>query len=134
MQNVGERLRLYAKLDKAADEPALTQILTGIEDRFGPLPGEVLQLADVVRLRWQGCRAGFERLTLKRDTLKGYLPAGDEHKEFFQGEQFGRILNYVQRHPRAANLKERKEQLIVTIEGVASLDKARKVMGELVEE
>ncbi len=133
VQNVGERLRLYAKLDKAPDEPALSHILAGIEDRFGPLPGELLQLADVVRLRWQGCRAGFERLTLKRDTLKGYLPAGDDHKEYFQGEQFGRILNYVQTHPRAANLKERKEQLIVTIEGVASLDKARKVMGEIVE-
>ncbi len=61
-------------------------------------------------------------------------PVSDEPKDFFQGDQFGRILNYVQTHPRAASLKERKEQLIVTIENVPSLDKARKVMGELVEE
>ena len=33
--------------------------------------------------------------------------------------------------PRTANLKERKDQLIVTIEHVASLDKARAVMGEV---
>lgn len=134
VSNVGERLRLYARLDKATQESELMKVLAGIEDRFGLLPAEVLQLADVVRLRWQGSRAGFERLTLKRDTLKGYLPAGDEHKDFFQGEQFGRILNFVQTHPRSANLKERKEQLIVTIEQVPTLDKARKLMAELIDE
>lgn len=57
----------------------------------------------------------------------------NNHKAFFQGEQFGRILNYVQRHPRAASLKERKDQLIVTIENVGTLAKAQQVMQELVE-
>ena len=78
-------------------------------------------LADIVRLRWQACRVGFAKITLKRDTLKGYLPAHDDHKAYFQGEQFGTILNYMQTHPRTARLKEHKAQLIVTFEEVRSI-------------
>ena len=48
------------------------------------------------------------------------MPADDDHKAYFQGEQFGTILNYVQTHPRTASLKEKKEQLIVTFDEVKS--------------
>jgi transcription-repair coupling factor (superfamily II helicase) len=59
------------------------------------------------------------------------LPAGDDHKAYFQGEQFGTILNYVQTHPRTASLKEKKDQLIVTFDEVKSLQQAKRVMSEL---
>ncbi len=131
VQSVSERLQLYARLDRAKNEAELGAILTSIEDRFGPLPAEVTLLADVVRLRWLGCQVGFQRLTLKRDTLKGYLPAGAAHQEFFQGEGFGQILNYVQTHPRTAALKDRKEQLIVSVQEVPSLHRAMTVLREM---
>ena len=131
VNNVSERLQLYAKLDRAQKPEELRKLLAGMVDRFGPLPPEVEQLADIVRLRWQACKVGFEKITLKRDTLKGFLPASEEHKQYFQGEQFGTILNYVQTHPRTASLKERKEQLIVTFEEVRSLQQAKRVMSEL---
>ncbi|GAA4367364.1 transcription-repair coupling factor [Hymenobacter saemangeumensis] len=129
--NVSERLQLYAKLDRAQKPEELRKLLAGMVDRFGPLPPEVEQLADIVRLRWQACKLGFEKITLKRDTLKGFLPASEEHKPYFQGEEFDTILNYVQTHPRTASLKERKEQLIVTFEEVRSLQQAKRVMSEL---
>ena len=100
-------------------------------DRFGPLPPEVEQLADIVRLRWQACQVGFTKITLKRNTLKGFLPADDDHKAYFQGEQFGTILNYVQTHARTASLKEKKDQLIVTFEEVRSIEQAKRVLAEL---
>jgi transcription-repair coupling factor (superfamily II helicase) len=131
VSNVSERLQLYAKLDRAQKPEELQKLLTSMTDRFGPLPPEVQQLADIVRLRWQACKVGFTKITLKRDTLKGYLAADDEHKAYFQGEQFGTILNYVQTHPRTAKLKEHKEQLIVTFDEVRSIQQAKKVLTEL---
>ena len=131
VSNVSERLQLYAKLDRAQKPEELRKLLASMVDRFGPLPPEVEQLADIVRLRWQACKVGFNKITLKRDTLKGYLPADDDHKAYFQGEQFGTILNYVQTHPRTAKLKEHKAQLIVTFEEVRSIQQAKRVLSEL---
>ncbi|MBF9221929.1 transcription-repair coupling factor [Hymenobacter ruricola] len=131
VSNVSERLQLYAKLDRAQKPEELQKLLTSMTDRFGPLPSEVEQLADIVRLRWQACKVGFTKITLKRDTLKGYLAADDDHKAYFQGEQFGTILNYVQTHPRTAKLKEHKEQLIVTFDEVRSIQQAKRVLSEL---
>ena len=131
VSNVSERLQLYAKLDRAQKPEELRKLLASMVDRFGPLPPEVEQLADIVRLRWQACKVGFSKITLKRDTLKGYLPADDDHKAYFQGEQFGTILNYVQTHPRTAKLKEHKAQLIVTFEEVRSIQQAKRVLSEL---
>ncbi|GAB2964000.1 transcription-repair coupling factor [Hymenobacter coalescens] len=129
--SVSERLQLYSKLDRAREPEELRRLLTSMVDRFGPLPPEVEQLADIVRLRWQACRVGFSKVSLKKDTLKGYLDAGEGHEPYFQGEQFGQILNYVQTHPRRASMKERKEQLIVTITDVPGVLPARELMNEL---
>ena len=131
VSNVSERLQLYAKLDRAEKPEALRKLLASMVDRFGPLPVEVEQLADLVRLRWQAGRLGFAKLTLKRDTLKGYLPAGPDHQAYFQGDQFGDILNYVQTHARSASMKERKEQLVITFEEIKSIPQAKKVLAEL---
>ncbi|WP_035559028.1 transcription-repair coupling factor [Hymenobacter sp. IS2118] len=131
VSNVSERLQLYAKLDRAQKPAELQKLLTSMTDRFGPLPPEVEQLAEIVRLRWQACAVGFTKITLKRNTLKGFLPAGEEHQAYFQGDQFGTILNYVQTHARTASLKEKKEQLIVTFEEVHSIQQAKCVLSEL---
>ena len=87
-------------------------------------------MADIVRLRWQACHVGFEKLTLKKNLLKGYIPATN-NEAFFQGEQFGTILNYLQTHPRSASMKERKEQLIISIEDVKSVQIAKRILSEL---
>ncbi|KUG08181.1 transcription-repair coupling factor [Solirubrum puertoriconensis] len=131
VSNVSERLRLYSKLDRAKEPEELRRLLVSMEDRFGPLPPEVEQLADIVRLRWQGSRVGFEKISLKKGTLKGYLRAGEGSEAYFQGEQFGQILNYVQTHPRTSRMKERKDQLIISIDDVRDVLHARELMNEL---
>ncbi|MCB2376382.1 transcription-repair coupling factor [Hymenobacter sp. BT635] len=130
VSNVSERLQLYSKLDRVKGPEELRKLVAGIVDRFGPLPAEVEQLADIVRLRWQACNVGFEKLTLKKNLLKGYIPATN-NEAFFQGEQFGTILNYIQTHPRSASMKERKEQLIISIEEVKSVGAAKRILSEL---
>ncbi|TGE09836.1 transcription-repair coupling factor [Hymenobacter fodinae] len=128
--NVSERLQLYSKLDRAKNAEELRKVLNGMVDRFGPLPAEVEQLADIVRLRWQACDAGFEKLTLKKNLLKGFIPATNNER-YFQGPTFGNILSYVQTHPRSASMKERKEQLIISIEDVKNVQAAQRILSEL---
>ena len=130
VSNVSERLQLYSKLDRAKNPEELRKLLAGIVDRFGPLPEEVEQLADIVRLRWQACHAGFEKLALKKNLLKGFIPALNNER-YFQGDTFGSILSYVQTHPRSASMKERKEQLILSIEDVKSVQSAQRILREL---
>ncbi|WP_434086400.1 transcription-repair coupling factor [Hymenobacter canadensis] len=133
VSSVSERLQLYSKLDRAKNAEELRKLLTGIVDRFGPLPEEVEQLADIVRLRWLACQTGFEKLTLKKNLLKGFIPATN-NEPYFQGATFGNILSYVQTHPRSASMKERKEQLIISFEDVKSVQAAKRILNELVSE
>ncbi|WP_139925504.1 transcription-repair coupling factor [Hymenobacter sp. DG01] len=130
VSSVSERLQLYSKLDRAKSPEDLRKVINGMVDRFGPLPQEVEQLADIVRLRWQACQVGFEKLTLKKNLLKGFIPATNNER-YFQSDTFGNILSYVQTHPRSASMKERKEQLILSVEDVKNVQAAKRILSEL---
>jgi transcription-repair coupling factor (superfamily II helicase) len=131
VNNVSERLQLYAKLDRAQKPEELAKLVASMTDRFGPLPEQVQQLVDIVKLRWQASKLGFDKLTLKRETLRAYLPAGPGHEAYFQGEQFGVILNFVQTHPRTARMKDQKDKLQVTIDGIKNVGMAQRLLVEL---
>jgi transcription-repair coupling factor (superfamily II helicase) len=131
VNNVSERLQLYAKLDRAQRPDELKKLVDSIIDRFGPLPEQVQVLVDVVKLRWLASQLGFEKVTLKRDTLRAYLPAGPGTESYFQGERFGRILNFVQTHPRTARMKEQKDKLQVSIDAIRGVGMAQQLLVEL---
>jgi len=131
VNNVSERLQLYAKLDRAQKPEELARLVASMTDRFGPLPEQVQQLVDIVKLRWQAAKLGLEKLTLKRETLRAYLPAGPGHEAYFQGEQFGLILNFVQTHPRTARMKDQKDKLQVTFDGIRGVGMAQQLLAKL---
>ncbi|MGV3588301.1 MAG: transcription-repair coupling factor [Adhaeribacter sp.] len=126
VSNISERLNLYSKLDSVKDKESLDKIQNSITDRFGPLPPEVVQLIDIVKLRWEAQKLGFEKLSIKKEIMRGYLPA-ENNDRYFQGETFGKILKYVQQHSRTSRLKESKDKLQVIFENVDSVDKAKAI-------
>jgi transcription-repair coupling factor (superfamily II helicase) len=128
VNNVSERLQLYAKLDRAQKPEELAKLVASMTDRFGPLPEQVQVLADVVKLRWLASKLGFEKVTLKRETLRAYLPAGPGTESYFQGERFGRLLNFVQTHARTARMKEQKDKLQLTFDGIHNVGMAHKLL------
>ncbi|MBA9078368.1 transcription-repair coupling factor [Rufibacter quisquiliarum] len=130
ISNISERLQMYSKLDSVKDLESLDKLVEGMVDRFGPLPPEVQQLVAIVKMRWEACRLGFEKLTIKKETIKGYIPS--QHNEaYFQSETFSRILQYVQQHSRRSRLKEAKDKLIVIIEDIRTLEAAKAIFEEL---
>jgi len=115
--SISERLSLYSQLDNLRDETALKNFRQEVADRFGPIPTAVEELIRTVHLRWMAQQAGFERLQLKNGLLRGwFVPA--EREVYFQGETFGKIINWVQQHSKRSRLKDSKGKLSIIIDDV----------------
>lgn len=130
VSNISERLSLYAKLDNIKKEEELQTFIQSIRDRFGPVPPTVEDLFETVRLRWIAETLGFEKLVLKGEVMKCYfLPS--EREKYFKSETFGKILAYIQKHGKHCKIKEAKNRLILIIEEVKSIEKAKKWLEEM---
>ena len=132
ISNTSERLRIYSRLDNVKDEPALQEFKTMLEDRFGPLPEPVVELINTVRLRWLAEELGFEKLTLKSNRLKAYFAHTDD-PQYVNSDVFGRILQYVQQHPKRCRMKETKKRPILSIEDVKHVDEAIELLSEILQ-
>ena len=55
-----EKIRIYKVLDSLTEDREIDRIGSQLEDRFGPLPEEVKNLINVVKIRNLGAQLGFE--------------------------------------------------------------------------
>jgi len=132
VSNISERLSLYNQLDNIASEAELALFETGLVDRFGPLPVPVQELIKTVRLRWLGERLGMEKIAIRDNLFRAwFVPA--EKTSFYNGDVFGRILQYVQTHSRKCRLKETKGKLILNIEEIKKVEDAIAVLSVMAE-
>ncbi len=125
--NTEERLQLYKELDSLPDESRLQLFAGKLRDRFGPMPPAVSGLLQAVRFRWTAARAGFEKVILKRGKMIGQLPES-ETSGYYQGEEFGRLLQYTLQHPGQCQIRDAGGRLAMTIEEISDMDKAMEVI------
>lgn len=130
VSNISERLNLYMRADKLKDEKEMDSFKSSLIDRFGPIPKPLLDLLQTVRLRWIAQKIGMEKLILKNESLKAYL-LEHTHAAYYQSDEFGKILMYVQTHPKICQIKETKKRLILNIEEVNSLNIALQLLENL---
>ena len=125
--SISERLSLYTKLDSIDTEEELENFRNSMIDRFGPIPEEVKDLIQMVKLRWAAEKLGFEKLILKSGNMKcNFVPGQNE--AYFKSEIFGDILQYVQKNPKTGRLKEVKGGLLLIFENVRSIEQACKLL------
>ncbi|MFT7204179.1 MAG: transcription-repair coupling factor (superfamily II helicase), partial [Algoriphagus sp.] len=129
--NISERLGLYSKLDGIKDEEALSKFSANLLDRFGPLPTEVEDLLETVRLRWKAEKLGVEKLTLKGNQMKCYL-LPSSRDDFYSSGVFQKIMRFAQLNSKNCKIKEYKNRLILTLSGVSSISKAQVKLNEMV--
>jgi transcription-repair coupling factor (superfamily II helicase) len=122
VNNTSERLQLYSRLDNIKDEAQLDKFSAELSDRFGEMPAPVNELINSVRLRWLGEELGFEKISLKNDRLRGYFVTNNDL--YFNSEVFGKILHFVQTHPRLCKMKDQAGKAMLVIEEVKSVDSA----------
>ncbi len=130
VSNITERLSLYSELDNIKDQDALQKFIASIKDRFGPYPSEVRDLIETVKLRWAAETLGFEKLSLKSQTLRCYLDAKNEN--YFKSEVFGKIIAFVNLNGKSSKLKEMKDKLLVIFEEVKNIQQAIEILQGIV--
>lgn len=122
--NVTERYNLYTEISNINDEETLEKFATSLEDRFGPVPDAVLLLFDTLRLQWLGKSIGMEKISYKKqNVLRGYF-IKDSKSLYYESEIFGKVLEFVQKHPDRSNLKEVRGQLRIAISGIKNIKEA----------
>jgi len=124
-----ERMMLYRELDNQENEVQLQKYEASLVDRFGELPQASKELLNVVRLRWMAIGLGIERIVLKSQKMICYFPA-DQKSLYYQSDAFGKILKYVQTHPRKCRLKE-EGKLTLTFEAILCIGDAVGLMKDI---
>lgn len=130
VSNISERLGLYSKIDNIKNEEGLTKFINNLKDRFGPLPDPVKDLTETVRLRWLAEKLGFEKISIKNESLKCYFLPSDNER-YFQSPAFGKVLAYVQMHPRKCQMKEYKTRLILRIDEVLTIHDGIEILKQM---
>ncbi|NAS10680.1 transcription-repair coupling factor [Poritiphilus flavus] len=137
VNNITERLNLYTELNKIKDEEGLGEFETRLLDRFGPIPSEVEDLLNSVRIKWIAKQIGLEKILMKKRKLVGYF-ISDQQSDFYQSAAFGRVLQFVQQNSGICKLKEKQTRnglrLLLSFENIRSIEQALQALQPLAAE
>jgi transcription-repair coupling factor (superfamily II helicase) len=134
VSNIQERLSLYTELDSINTEDDANAFRQNIKDRFGPIPEQVEELFHGLKLRWQCKKLGFERLSLKNDTMRCFF-IGNAQSSFFETEQFKSLISTISNPEKniGFSIKQTKNYLILIKDKVKTLKEARILLERLSE-
>lgn len=125
-----ERISLYQQLDNMEKPEQTEQFRMHLRDRFGPIPEISEELIKVVPLRMAARRLGIERLVLKEGKMRLFF-VGDDNKAYYQSPAFGKVLAYLQAHPRECEIREIKGKRSILISGVTGVSQALQILTQM---
>jgi transcription-repair coupling factor (superfamily II helicase) len=130
VSSLTERLLLYRELDNITKEEDLVIFESSLRDRFGPVPIEVTELINVLRIRWHAMKLGFEKLTLKNGKMIAYF-ISKKNSDFFSTPIFHGSIAFAQKYPNLCQLKEQNNKLLLTIEDVTSVKRTADILSQI---
>ena len=92
-----------------------------LTDRFGPMPQQVNDLFITVRCRKLAVDLGFEKMSLKDNTLRCYF-INRPDSTYFESPLFNNILQYLQTGTHKARLKQTGKLFMLIAEPVKSME------------
>jgi transcription-repair coupling factor (superfamily II helicase) len=128
--SISERLSLYTQLDDMKSEEELKNFQRAINDRFGPIPPEVKDMIEIVRVRWKAEVLGIEKIMLKNNNLRCFF-VSSQNERYYKSSVFGKILDYVKVNPKKCSLKEAKGRLILSFDKVTSIDELQTILTDI---
>lgn len=128
--NDSERISIYRELDNMEREEDVYLFKQKLEDRFGKIPKEGLELIMVVKLRRLAKKLGIEKVILKNERMSLFLVANIE-SPFYQSIAFDKLLNYVQYNARECELKEQNNKRSISIKKVANIETACYILDKI---
>lgn len=130
VESITERLSLYQRLDNCETEEDLELMKQELIDRFGPIPQQVQDLFITVRCRKLAVDLGFEKMSLKDNTLRCYF-INRPDSPYFESELFSNILAYLQTGTNKARLKQTGKLFILIAEPVKGMDEMHEFLKRL---
>ena len=125
-----ERVSLYSELDRTKTEEALMQFTEHLIDRFGPIPKQVNDLLNTVRLRWIAKDLGFEKILLRHHNMTAYFVSNQASK-YYESSTYMQIMQYIMSHPKRTALKETNDKLQLTVKEVETVTQALELLREM---
>ena len=123
VENIAERVKIYRQLDNIKEESELQSIAKMLEDRFGKIPRQTLELFNIVRIRWAAIKLGIERISMKSGKMLCYFPS-DEKSPYYQSKTFGTVLLYLQNHQKNTQMKQVGGKACMVINAVNNTQRA----------
>lgn len=129
VSNIQERLLLYTQLDKLETEASITAFHAMLKDRFGPVPNQIEELFNGLRIRRIARLLGFERIVLKNRKMNCYFVSNPQ-SSFFESAVFKNIMQYLAADgaKNGFAMKQSNQYLILTREHVRNLKEARTLL------
>ena len=134
VNNIQERLRLYTSLSEVADEEGIVTFRDNLRDRFGPIPEQVDNLFEALRLEWSAKRLGFDKVVYKNGQLRCFF-ISNAQSGFYETALFSRLVSLVSTAGNELNLtmKQTRSFLILKKPDVVSIDAALELLNFLFE-
>lgn len=127
-----ERISLYQELDSIERELDLQAFKTRLQDRFGKVPQVTLELLRIPRLRRLARKLGIEKVALKQGYMYTYF-VDDSNKAYYKSPMFGRMLHYLQQHPRQCAIREKNGKRSFSFSNVTSVEHAVDILQQILD-
>ena len=130
VENITERLSLYSRLDNCDKEEELQDFYHEMTDRFGTMPKEVEDLFTTVRCRWLAVDMGFEKMSLKSETLRCYF-INKNDSPFFESDTFKNILQFLQTGTNKARLKQVAKNFLLVVDDIKEMNAIHRFLQQM---
>lgn len=133
VKDIQDRLTLYKKLGELEDELEILRFSNNLKDRFGKIPKEVENLFEGLRIKWICRKLGFERFSLKSNTMKLFFITRQE-VGYLQSDMFNNIMLYLNdtKNQKLFSLKQTPKHLILIRSHVKNLSDAKRILTDII--
>lgn len=121
VESITERLSLYQRLDNCESEDELLAMKQELADRFGPVPQQVDDLFITVRCRKLAVELGFEKMSLKDDTLRCFF-INRPDSPYFESGTFQKIMQYLQTGTNKGRLKQTGKLFLLIANDITNME------------
>ncbi len=126
-----ERMLLYRELDGLELDKDVVEFKSRLEDRFGKIPKEGIELLRIVPLRRIAKRLGIEKIFLKAGKMTLFFVNNPE-SPYFQSAAFGKIIDYMSKNPRYCNLRDQHGKRSMIVKNINDVETAVAILQEIV--
>ena len=126
-----ERMLLYRELDNIESDNELEAYQRRLEDRFGKIPREGVELMQVVPLRQLGKQLGCEKIILKQGNMQMRFVSNTD-SPFYRSSAFSKVLRFVNKHLWRCKLNEAYGRNSLNIKNVPTVGEAVFLLREMI--